>query len=164
MRDFGEKIISTLAWPPRGSSVISFVGVSLRMSRSCSKEFEGVIASWKVMGAGLLLMIGTTFLTVWPTRKAPNFTILFFGSATSICNHNIRLIRVPTSFQIPNSRFSQGFWSQIPGFFKFFFCAKFQVRSYKMLVIQISECVKTDAGFSLLLWHKIPCIFEVISR
>ncbi len=45
-----------------------------------------------------------------------------------------------------NSRFFQGFLCQIPGTF------------IQILVIKISKCVKTDAGFLLLLWHKIPCI------
>ncbi len=40
---------------------------------------------WNVMGAGLLLTIGMDFFTVCPTRKAPNFTILSRGFATSIC-------------------------------------------------------------------------------
>ncbi len=53
---------------------------------------------------------------------------------------------------------------QIPGFLKVF-GPKFQVFSsflcqipgtfIQILAIKISKCIKTDAGFPLLLWHKI---------
>ncbi len=65
-----------------------------------------------------------------------------------------------SKYQIPdflkvlvlNSSFFQGLLFQIPGTF------------IQILVIKTSKFVKTDAGFPLLLWHQIPCIFQVIFR
>ena len=82
--DLGEKTISTLAVPPRGCNVTSCVGVRRRMFLSCSSAEDGVMPRWKVIGAGLLFIIGTVLFTVCPTRIAPNFTILSRGLATSI--------------------------------------------------------------------------------
>ncbi len=62
-------------------------------------------------------------------------------------------------FFSPNTEF-QVFDPKFQGFFKFFVC-KIPGTSTQILVIKISKCVKTDAGFPLLLWHKIHCIFQV---
>ncbi len=59
--------------------------------------------------------------------------------------------KIFSRFLVLNSRFFQVFLCQIPGTF------------IQILVIKILKCVKTDGGFPLLLWHKIPCIFQVIS-
>ena len=83
--DLGEKTTSTLAVPPRGWRVRSWVGVRRSTVLSWRRVELGVTPRWKVMGAGELLMIGTVRLTVCPTRSAPNRTILSRGFATSIC-------------------------------------------------------------------------------
>ncbi len=57
--------------------------------------------------------------------------------------------QVFSRFLVIYSSFFQGFLCQIPGTF------------IPILVLKISKCVKTDAVFPLLLWHKIPCIFQV---
>ncbi len=45
-------------------------------------------------------------------------------------------------------------------FFQCFLCQMLDT-FIQILVIKILKCVKTDVGFWLFLWHKIPCYFQV---
>ncbi len=69
------------------------------------------------------------------------------------------IYRVPTFF--PNTKFQVFSWFLVLNsiFFQVFLC-QIPGTFIQILVTKISKCVKTDAGFPLLLWHKIPCIFR----
>ena len=62
MRLLGAKITSTLLVPPLGRRKMSAVGVMLSMLACCSATSPGVIATVKVMGAGLLF---TSLTVLW---------------------------------------------------------------------------------------------------
>lgn len=84
-------LLFNLTWtehvPPLPSKVILSVDVIDNALVCCSAGVVGVRANLNVIGAGLLLTIGTTagFFTFPPTMKDPKLTI---DSGTSICKRN----------------------------------------------------------------------------
>ncbi len=73
---------------------------------------------------------------------------LWYLDATTPLTQPNHLCPIPTpGFPLFSKYQMSGFRCQIPG------------TSIQISVIKILKCVKTDAGFPLLWWHKIPCIF-----
>ena len=94
MRVLGLKVTSTLEEPPLGRRKISEVGEMFSILACCRATSPGVMATVKVMGAGLLFTSLTVLRLVWPTRRAPRLTRLFAGLATSTCKMQINVIQI----------------------------------------------------------------------
>ena len=88
MRDLGLKVNSTPHDPPFALSVISEEGLIVRIFACCNATTAGVMATVNVIGAGLRFTSFKFRWLVWPTRRAPKFTFLSEGLATSTCKEN----------------------------------------------------------------------------
>ncbi len=101
----------------------------------------------------ILTLLGSPRDTLYSSQQMlPQFLFIRILSIYIFRPTSNKLMEKPLiqgSHFYPNTKFSQSLWSYIPGTF------------IQILVIKISKCVKTDARFRLLLWHKIPYIFQV---